>query len=299
MVYKNYDSFFHDLSFFFHLPSARWEDYKILEEITHITAHYVKKDGSTRWLSMKQVGVSVTEQIENLSKYFLSFLPKQKGSKRSERYERIVEQLKRPDILPSCYLYHKIFKGFCDFSTMISQWFTCSGLRLFSLLEVWCQNSLQGNNCLLRMIQNQMTKFLKLILLIKNVCKKASLIDVGTKAKVPFSGDVIGDEREQKFRKECLKFYQINVKYLLEYLPHDCGLKPLMRWLVENTRLILWFNFFENAIFFNSSSKNLMLVNELVLIIYPPDLFSIEFSSGISTIGAINEGLWLFVTTLQ
>ena len=39
-----------------------------------------------------------------------------------------------------------------------------------------------------------------------------------------------------------------------------------------------------------------MLVNERVLIIYPSDLFSVEFSSGISTIGA---GLWLLVTTLQ
>ena len=41
-----------------------------------------------------------------------------------------------------------------------------------------------------------------------------------------------------------------------------------------------------------------MLVNERVLIIYPY-LFSVEFSSGISTIGAIDEGLWLLVTTLQ
>ena len=93
-----YDSFFHDLSFFFHLSSARREDYKSLEEITHVTAHYVKKHGPTRWLSMKQVGVRVLEQIENLSEYFLNFLPKEKGFKRSERYERIIEQLKRPEI---------------------------------------------------------------------------------------------------------------------------------------------------------------------------------------------------------
>ena len=42
-----------------------------------------------------------------------------------------------------------------------------------------------------------------------------------------------------------------------------------------------------------------MLVNEHVLIIYCSDLFSVEFSSGISTTGAINDGLWLLVTTLQ
>ena len=34
---------------------------------------------------------------------------------------------------------------------------------------------------------------------------------------------------------------------------------------------------------FFSSSKNLVLVNERVLIIYRSDLFSVEFSSGIST----------------
>ena len=47
------------------------------------------------------------------------------------------------------------------------------------------------------------------------------MIDVGTKAKVLFSGNLIGDEHEEKFRKECLRFYQIAVKYLLENLPHD------------------------------------------------------------------------------
>ena len=35
---------------------------------------------------------------------------------------------------------------------------------------------------------------------------------------------------------------------------------------------------------FFSSCENLMLVNERVLIIYPFDLFSVEFSSGISTV---------------
>ena len=42
---------------------------------------------------------------------------------------------------------------------------------------------------------------------------------------------------------------------------------------------------------FFSSSKNLMLVNERVLITYPSDLFSVEFSSGISTVIAVLENL--------
>ena len=62
---------------------------------------------------------------------------------------------------------------------------------------------------------------LKIDPLDKKVCKKASLTDFGTKAKVLFSRNLIGDEHEEKFRKECLKFYQIAVKYLLENFPHD------------------------------------------------------------------------------
>ena len=56
---------------------------------------------------MKQVGVRVFEQLENLSEYFSSFLFKQKGFKRSERYEWIVEQLKWPDI--KAYLAFMLF----------------------------------------------------------------------------------------------------------------------------------------------------------------------------------------------
>ena len=74
----------------------------------------------------------------------------------------------------------------------------------------------------IKMIQNQMGgNILKINPLDKKVCKKTSLIDVGTKAKVLFSGNLIGDEHKEKFRKECLKFYQIAVKYLLENLPQN------------------------------------------------------------------------------
>ena len=44
---------------------------------------------------------------------------------------------------------------------------------------------------------------LKIDPLDKKVCKKDSLIDVGTKAKVLFSGNLVEDEHEEKFRKEC------------------------------------------------------------------------------------------------
>ena len=77
---------------------------------------------------------------------------------------------------------------------------------------------------------------LKIDPLDKKVCKKASLIDVGTKAKVLFSGNLIGDEHEKKFRKEYLKFYQIAVKYFLENLPHDNKIIKYVRYLHPKKR---------------------------------------------------------------
>ena len=60
---------------------------KVLKKSRMCTPHYVKKHGTARWISMQQVEVRVLEQLENLSEYFSSFLFKQKGFKRSERYE--------------------------------------------------------------------------------------------------------------------------------------------------------------------------------------------------------------------
>ena len=50
---------------------------------------------------------------------------------------------------------------------------------------------------------------------------------------------------------------------------------------------------------FFSSSKNLMLVKERVLIIYPSELFSVEFSSGISTDTIINEKVTTVIKHLK
>ena len=77
---------------------------------------------------------------------------------------------------------------------------------------------------------------LKMDPLDKKVCRKAFLIYVGTKAKVFFSGNLIGDEHEEKFRKECLKFFQIAVKYLLENLPHESKIIKYAQYLHPKKR---------------------------------------------------------------
>ena len=153
----------------------------------HATDHYVTKHDPTRWLSMKQIGVRVLEQIENLSEYFLSFLPKKKG-KNSERYERIFEQLKRPDIeayLAFMLLASQDFESFLRFF-QYDQWFTYSWLRLFSPLEVWCQKFTAKKQLFTKDDPKSDENIVKIDPLDKNVCKKASLTYVGTKSKVLF-----------------------------------------------------------------------------------------------------------------
>ena len=54
----------------------------------------------------------------------------------------------------------------------------------------------------------------------KSSCKKASLIDIGTKAKLLFSGNLIPAENEEQFRKNCLKCFKVSVEYFLSHLLH-------------------------------------------------------------------------------
>ena len=72
------DQFAVDLYGFFKLSSAPREDYKEIEDVTDVTAHYVFRHSSVRWLTLKFIHVRTIEQWENLRAYFLEFLPKQK-----------------------------------------------------------------------------------------------------------------------------------------------------------------------------------------------------------------------------
>ena len=57
----------------------RKEDYKEIEDVTDVIAHYALRNSSFRWLTLKFVLVRIIEQLENLRAYFLEFLPKQKN----------------------------------------------------------------------------------------------------------------------------------------------------------------------------------------------------------------------------
>ena len=51
--------------------------------------------------------------------------------------------------------------------------------------------------------------------------KSAKLIEIGTKVMVLFASNLLCDEQQDLFRKECQKFYAKAVSYLQENLPLD------------------------------------------------------------------------------
>lgn len=55
-----------DLPFFFKISAARQGDYKMVEKITEITTHDMKKHAESRWLSIDRPLVRILEQVENL-----------------------------------------------------------------------------------------------------------------------------------------------------------------------------------------------------------------------------------------
>ena len=94
------DQFTVDLHGFFKLPSVQREDYKEIEDVTDVTAHYDLRHLPVRWLTLKFVLVRIIEQWENRRAYFLEFLPKQKIFKREiktiHHYVNIKEVLEDP-----------------------------------------------------------------------------------------------------------------------------------------------------------------------------------------------------------
>ena len=118
--YMDIEQFLFDVFFFFKYSAARREDYKGMESLTDVTAEYLLKYCSTRWLYIGKVIVRLLEQIENLKQYFLTFLPGQtnfkgkKGVDSTERYQRI-KVLNNKMLLPtlSFIVYGtQIFKSF-------------------------------------------------------------------------------------------------------------------------------------------------------------------------------------------
>ena len=58
----------------------------------------------------------------------------------------------------------------------------------------------------------------------ENNVKPIRMINVRTKAKTMFAQNMISDEGQEKFRKGCLKFFEVSLFYLQQKLPFDVNL---------------------------------------------------------------------------
>ena len=83
LKFLNFDveQFIVDINSFFKLSSALRENFRALEEVTELPAHFTIKHSSTRWVTLKKVAVRLLEQWKNLTEYFLVYLPKQSNFK--------------------------------------------------------------------------------------------------------------------------------------------------------------------------------------------------------------------------
>ena len=65
----------------FKLSTGLRENFRALEEVTELPAHFTVKHSSTCWVTLKKVAVRLLEQWKNLTEYFLVYLSKQSNFK--------------------------------------------------------------------------------------------------------------------------------------------------------------------------------------------------------------------------
>lgn len=236
LKFLNFDveQFIFDINGFFKLSSARREDFKSLEEVTELPAHFNIKHSSTRWVTLKKVAVRMLEQWKNLEEYFLVFLPKQpnfkgkNGIKENKRYQQIKKALEND--LTKLYLsfiayasqdFESFLFLFQSDEPLIHMLYQKMGDLLLNLMVKFCRNAnLHEDSGSPKSIHD----LAQLDVTLQKVQKPAKTIDVGTKAKLFLTESSLSDEERIAFRGECLKFYAASVTYLQEKLPINVSL---------------------------------------------------------------------------
>ena len=80
------------------------------------------------------------------------------------------------------------------------------------------------------------SELVKLDVYNRNHQKSLRLIEIGTKAKVLFSGNLVWDEKQDLFRKECQLFYPEGVIYLRQNSPFDIAILKYAQFLQPEKR---------------------------------------------------------------
>ena len=206
------------------LSSARGEDYASLENVTNVVAQYAKKHVERWWLSTKYVALGLLEQWPNLKEYFLNFLPKQSNFEseitKTYRYIRIKNAVEEP--------LTKVYVFLCFYCTRFWVFsFTFASRSAYDPLVVsfyvqiieWqsIKISQEKKNLFCDLESNIYIDVSK-----KENLKPLNLIGIDTKAKLMFPNSTFfPDEKQTKFREDCLKFYVAAVQHLQSKLPLD------------------------------------------------------------------------------
>ena len=223
------DGFLEDLYFFFKYSSARRKDFLAIQDLTNVTAQFLKQPAETRWIAIKYVAIRVLDQYPNIKEYFLKFLPKEKNFRstveKTDRYKRICKYLN--DSLVEAALS---FCGYIanDFEEFLKP-FQSNEPKIHLMYPAMCQ-----------LVANIMHKFVSRKVLsgdaAKNIAidvekaenlKPVKLIDVGTKGKQLLSDPTFSKADQTKFRNGCMNFYKKSTKYLVDHLPLN---RPILQY---------------------------------------------------------------------
>ena len=214
--------------FFFKYSSARREDCKEMENLTDVTAEYLLKYCSTRWLCIGKVVVRMMEPMENIKEYFFTFLPALKefmnknGVGCTERYQRIKKALNNDLLFPtlSFIVYtSNIFKLLLSRSKqpliyILYIWMKkLVGDLLFKFYSIKFLSNIGGSDRLLKI-----SEYIKFNVYAKK--KYNTQREVGSKTKELLAS--IDTLEKKKFKERPVSsFYAEFVKYLLANLPLD------------------------------------------------------------------------------
>ena len=223
------DGFLEDLYFFFKYSSARKKDFLAIQDLTNVTAQFLKQPAETRWIAIKYVAVRVLDQYPNIKEYFLKFLPEEKNFRstfeKTDRYKRICKYLNDPLVEAALSFCGYIANDFEEFLKP----FQSNEPKIHLMYPAMCQ-----------LVVNIMHKFVSRKVLsgdaAKNIAidvekaknlKPVKLIDVGTKGKQLLSDPTFSKADQTKFRNGCMNFYKKSTKYLVDHLPLN---RPILQY---------------------------------------------------------------------
>ena len=216
-----------DLHYFFKLSSARRMDYKSVEALTEVTAWYMLRYTSSRWLSLKPAALRILEQWPNILEYFLKFLPSlnifAKEIRDTGRYKRIASMLEN-EMTPA-YLAFVVFVA-QDFESFLLKFqkkepqihnlYGGMGSLLSSLFQKFVRKEKMTNEDGKPM---PVTELAKMDVSKTEIHLKNKKIDIGTHTLRILTEKNLSKEPMKKFRNECVGFFVASVTMLQSKLP--------------------------------------------------------------------------------